>query len=195
MTPQQTITNALSEMWTGAIREKFLSGTLIYERQLQAELYRLLKERLSVSYEIWVEPVIYLQEHNLNKVKPDIIITHEQSVVAVIELKFSPWKEADHKGDLDKLHLFTQAAKEQATIPLSWEPTHPNWEIQKQNIKTYSLDQNLLPVFMAVSTPAAYAVKQATWKEVQVPENLLHLAGWINENGWVDFQVTDKVNI
>lgn len=82
---------ALISIWENDIETKFKQGKLVYERQLQADLYHLLKSKLSNKYDIWVEPVIYMEDSILHLTKPDLIITTGLNIIGVIELKFKPW--------------------------------------------------------------------------------------------------------
>lgn len=178
----------LSDIWIKEVKDKFLTGTITYERQLQGELYHVMKERVSYPYEIWIEPIIYLEKFNLNKVKPDIVITYDKYIHAVIELKFTPWFYSQYQGDLEKLNRFYKAAQSNAKVVLGWKPLHPNWQIQKEKGKQeYMMNKEMLTVFMVVSRPDSYALMKNEIEKF-APKNLLHFVGWINEDSTVEFK-------
>ena len=85
----ENLKETLKSIWTKEIEIRFNKGLITYERQLQAELYRLLKKELNdeEKYEVWVEPVLY-KIFPWHIIKPDIIITNEKEklIIGIIEI-------------------------------------------------------------------------------------------------------------
>jgi len=100
----------LIKIWEGDIEQEYNNGTLCSERALQSELYRRLRDELPKEYTVWVEPAIrIIIEEKKRTIKPDILISKENEIVTVIELKYVPHYYANFIGDLKKLdHIAKQ---------------------------------------------------------------------------------------
>ncbi len=178
----------LKHIWENNIKDSFSKGRLNTERQLQADLYFHLKSSCSDKYEIWVEPVIY----NLDKIKPDLIITDssKQEVVCVIELKLTTWAESHITSDLSKLvRFYDLSKKEGSTIDLGFFPISSNLDAnQRRNIISYPLSKSLETAFMVISKPGSFAVKKEEVLKYAPPENFHHFVGSINDDQVISFQ-------
>lgn len=173
----QKLQDTLINIWTQKLTDKFKSGFLVYERQLQAELYYQLKLHLNETYNIWIEPVVYLPQYGLNKVKPDICISKDDQLIAVIELKFKPWEDAAFYDDIEKLLNFDKAANANEEVTLGYIPISADWNMQQGGERvSYKINSNLLTSFVAFSKPNTNAVEPLS----KVPQNFLHLYGFID---------------
>lgn len=179
----------LTKIWMEDIPKRFSKGLLTYERQLQAEFYYNLKQFLPNDYEVWIEPVIYLVEYELNKVKPDIFVTKGDEIVAIIELKFKPWEYPEFHSDIAKLLRFDQISKEKLSFSFGFIPISHIWNIQKGgNTLSYRLTENHLNVFAVFGKPDSGAFDSNNFDEK--PNNFLLLHGHISGNSASIFNVT-----
>jgi len=181
----ETFLKIFKSTWELDVKHRFEKGFLTYERQLQAFLYKNLKTRLSCDYEMWIEPVIYLKDYMLDKVKPDIIVTKNANIIAIIELKLGTWSYPSFKDDLDKLFRFKNAAEKTETIILGWIPKSEIWQKQ-QEIKgcelKYSLDKNVLLILAVIARPDSEAIT----KEY---ENITRFVGYLKPNEESEFKM------
>ncbi len=183
------IKELLEFIWKYNLKEDFLKGKLIYERQLQALLYYYLRANLDAIYNAWIEPTIYFTggSHSdntklLEKTKPDIIITEDETrtVQAIIELKFKPWEEASWKEDISKLFSFQEESENKSRLLLGWKPIDSNWQKQKnQEELVYSLNPDAVFGFFVGARPDAEAVKVIDSQGQKIPKDLLHLVSFI----------------
>ena len=178
----------LIKIWIEEIPPRFEKGLLTYERQLQAEFYHRLKLCLPDGYEVWIEPVIYLADYNLNKVKPDIFITKDDKIEAIIELKFKPWEYPEFHFDINKLLTFDNISNENLQIAFGYIPRSHIWNVQKgkQNVQ-YKLTQEHLNVYVVFGKPDSGAFNTNNY---QKPKNFLLLYGYIKENHASVFSVS-----
>lgn len=167
-------------IWKNDIKTKFKQGKLVYERQLQADLYHLLKCRLPDNYGIWVEPVIYMEGSILDKSKPDLIITKDQDIIGIIELKFKPWEHTQYKGDIKKLMAFQDAALKGTKIWLGIIPVSPNWNTQNEKVNSlyFNLKKDLVKSFVVYAHPESDALNLKYYNTIG---NLLLLYGFIKD--------------
>ncbi len=116
-TQAEEIRQTLIFLWTNRFKDKFLQGKLVYERQFQAELYRLLYDILSPEYEIWVENHIKREDFDgslsqdskilkKKEIVPDLVICRDKQISTIIEIKWKPWEEPGFQDDIDKLIYF-----------------------------------------------------------------------------------------
>ncbi len=184
----ENLKQSMISTWKNEIKKKFVDGKLVYERQLQADLYHLLKRQLENGYEIWVEPVIYMDQAKppnkdsvLHMSKPDLIITKGEEIIAVIELKFKPWEEVDYKGDLDKLIEFKKISTTGKKIWLGIKPLSSDWKDQNKddNFDFYNLKENLLTSFIVFARPDSHAISD--FNIYKGTSNFLLLYGYIED--------------
>ncbi|MCX6152578.1 MAG: hypothetical protein NT007_00300 [Candidatus Kapabacteria bacterium] len=107
------IKNLLINFWENEFKPVFKEGLITLESQLQAELYFYLRKNLMVDsngnktdYHIWSKPRIYRVKTKLLNKEPDLVITKGGYILAIIELKFSPWAKMNKIDDISKLELF-----------------------------------------------------------------------------------------
>lgn len=183
----ETIKNNLTKTWKGPVKEDFMKGVLIYERQVQAVLYKYLIDWLPKSYEVWVEPVIYLEKYNLDKVKTDMVFCHGQKMIGVLELKFKPWEYIPFEGDLEKLSLFHTASQSEPSLALGYVPYSPIWENQLSNGKklSYIIEKNLLKIMVTFGRPESGAFNLNNQKP---PSNFFHLIGYFKSSDEFTFE-------
>ncbi len=132
---------------------------------------------------------VYLKEYELDKVKPDIIITEGDYIVAIIELKFSPWGFPKYKNDIEKLNRLRNVNPNKL-IQLGIKPFSSNWNVQKaqSNFLEFRLLSNFLGVFAVVGHPEANALNLDGKLKI---DRLLHLIGFIKNKNEVFFGQKD----
>ena len=150
----------LEKCWQNVIVKYFNKGLIGYERQLQVYFFLELKEMLP-DYGIWVEPTIFLYKEydptrrpTMDGRIPDILITKDKTIEAVIELKCKPWDSVQFDTDLEKLKHFEELASTQKEIPLSWPPISSNWseQISHSNGELYfEFKRDALLVFAVIA--------------------------------------------
>lgn len=149
----------IKECWNRVIENYFAKGLIAYERQLQGYFFLELKEKLP-EHVIWIEPMIFLHKEykptkrpTIDGRIPDMVITRDRKIEAVIELKCKPWDSVQYKADLEKLKNFENLGFQNKQIPLSWHPISSNWDKQlaakEENYYTFKPD--LLLVFAAIA--------------------------------------------
>jgi len=175
----EKLKKVFTSIWIDEIKDRFDNGFIIYERQLQAELYRRLKEKLKESdnYEVWVEPVLYNIFPPGHIIKPDIIITKADLIVGIVEIKFKPWEEVNLKYDFNKLMEINRKLKK---IKLRYKPFSSDWKKQNKNeTSEYMLvEESCLNIFIAFGKENSPALDKIEGR----PENFLHLIGYIDNS-------------
>ena len=171
----ELVKQTLIDIWLNDILKRVRNGLITYERQLQAEIYFNLKSKLPQDYKVWIEPVIY----NLDKIKPDIIITNEDRVLSIIELKFKPWEYPDYQYDLNKFLSFESKSNNNLNIDFGYIPISSDWRIQqgKGTKLSYRLTQDYINCFILFGKKDSAAFNLANNK---LPGNFLHLFGYID---------------
>ncbi len=109
----------IEQAWTESIESDYDSHAVLSERTLQASIWAKLRAKANGQY-IFIEPKIYLPPIHGNlstHVIPDLLVCRGESVIAVIELKFTPRVKADLRSDIQKLRK-VRDAKEPLSIEL-----------------------------------------------------------------------------
>ena len=102
----------LKRAWAQVLSQVYIEGQLNSERALQAYLAAHLLNAFQqdgVKRRLYIEPKVQLAETGA-KINPDILVTNTRSVIAVIELKFSPKQAPRQKRDLHKLDSLAHSA-------------------------------------------------------------------------------------
>ena len=177
----------LEKSWKNVLTKYFDKGWIAYERQLQAYFFLELKKMLP-DHVIWIEPMIFLHKEykptrrpTLDGKIPDMLITRNAKIEAVIELKCKPWDYVQYEQDLKKLKYFEILASKNTKIPLSWPPVSSNWNKQESADKGeiyFEFVTNILSVFAVIAKKNAAAVSML---EPHI-KNFLHLKHSIKDN-------------
>lgn len=96
------------------VRVRYMSGTIVYERGLQAALYAELYESFP-KWDIVVEP------HWETQI-PDLIIVESKRITDIFELKFVPHNSPQFQGDTQKLLEYS------GEHPSTLNPKTGHWE-------------------------------------------------------------------
>lgn len=186
------IQTTLKEFWEVCFPKAFENGLITYERQLQSELFCWLKQNLGENYKVWVEPFIKVENSSINKSIPDLIITYDNEVKAIIEIKFSITdKPLNYDGDLKKLINFDDESKNNHQLIFGYIPDSSSETIQfLQPESTYILNSNHLNVFIIFGFNSIDLIRL---KDGQNPasenglmvnslNNLTIMTGWFDSN-------------
>lgn len=178
---ENRLINILETIWKKSIADTYLNGLICSERQLQAELYRQLRNQ--TDYLIWVEPELELKNTALHHTKPDMIISSlNNKIIGVIELKFNLSKGIDVKWDIEKLTEFSQLNRE-VKIPLLTNLINGGWDYDNQFI----LSDNLVVILAVIAwkdTEALDTEKLKAKFNIKNEINMYHLIGSVNENDY-----------
>lgn len=205
----------LKKTWQNEVKKHFTQGLITYERQLQAIWYRALKDRLDATYEVWVEPSIYLSEdqdnsRKRNLAKPDLVITNKNLVEAVVELKCNPWGYPKFKGDLQKLVGMHNRDGYPGYIEMGWQPVSPHWPTQNSTggtEKGYHLSTKVMYVMAAIAHPNTGCSQENRVQEAINEMNInsepeatfWHFKGAVHFNSEINFSIlklnVEKVNL
>jgi|GEM_PF-5489055 len=125
-TNDDELSSLLKELWENTIIPLYKKGKIQTERHLQAYLFMLLKnrfeEKVPKDWDVWVEPQFYFWDKNAGKegkekmYKPDLVITRDDKIEGILELKFTPQERKREKNrdavlsDFDKLVLYGQGS-------------------------------------------------------------------------------------
>jgi len=152
----QHLDAALRQAWTVDMKNQFNIGVVSSERAMQAELYYSLRTLLNEKYKIFVEPIEIRIKGNLKGMVPDLIITHEQEIICIIEIKYMPWKNILHKNDMDKINFYSTLSKVEQGIKIN-----PLTGDYIQNEFTYS--ESLVTIFAAIGKSTSQPFDLKNW--------------------------------
>jgi hypothetical protein len=173
MNTMEEIINLLKSNWGVQIKAEYDKGNVCSERHLQAMLFGLLYTTFKDSdYVVWVEPTLDGEKGApLKGLIPDLIITKENNIIAVIELKYVPHGFAKFKRDIEK--LVEMDCEAGLSVPLKVIPSSGLWE--KDNMFTFS--KSTLYVFGVISKKGAEAL---SLEYIEKPINFLLLTGEVS---------------
>jgi hypothetical protein len=170
--------STIRDIFSNQIKERITLGLIPYERQLQAELHYELRLILPDNYKIWIEPIIYLKEYGLDKIRPDLIITENYIIKSIIELKHVINGEPKFKSDIEKLLKF-ELAIEKDDVELSLSSAILNSEEPDViSFVRHRLDKELLSVFVAFGSENCKAFTE----KFEMPKNFLFVIGYFKKN-------------
>lgn len=179
------IRTILKSIWEKEIKDYYAEGRICSERNLQAEFYHHLRNKLKDDAVIWVEPTLSFKEdiEGLTKMKPDLLITEHNAIIAVIELKYNPASEVHHKDDLKKLYNFSRVVDNGLRLKTD---IYSGGFVKEE---FYTVSKNIVTCFAVVCRHFGHAVKREEWKEINTHDNFLHLTGIVyKEAKKVEFQ-------
>lgn len=173
------LVDVLEAIWKSSIADAYLNGLICSERLLQAELYRQLKNQ--TNYQIWIEPDIHLKNNPvLHHKKPDIIITDQNNIVGVMELKYNLQTGIGINWDIEKLTEFSRLKNYTEGIPLKTDLKNGNWDFNN----TFSVSKDLVLVLAVIAWKGTEALDTVSLKnklEIRSDVNLYHLIGEVDE--------------
>lgn len=172
----------ISNIWNNQIKDYYMSGSISTERNLQAELYHQMRVNRGLqNYQIWVEPTFYFENKDLamNHKIPDLIITNQNKIESVIEIRYKPYGDVLYTDVIEKLFRLS-ILKGSHIIPLKTKPETGNWLTRPE--EKYIFSENCIFIFAVVARDNySIALEQSKWI-IEIPKNFLHLKGKISES-------------
>ncbi|MDC3253589.1 hypothetical protein OAU89_01695 [bacterium] len=174
----EKIKKSLIQIWDNEIRDALGRGEVILEQQLRAEIYHQLRLKFS-KYKIWITPTLYLKKYDLDRIKPDLVVSNEKEILAIIQLNFKPWDFLNYKEDLRILTGMDKVGKSKR-IKLGMIPFSSIWQEQKnkdENNLNFTMADDLLKVLVTGSRAGCHSLELK--KDEKPSQNFLHLFGYI----------------
>ena len=130
-------------------------------------------------YKIWITPTLYLKKYDLDRIKPDLVVSNEKEILAIIQLNFKPWDFLNYKEDLRILTGMDKVGKSKR-IKLGMIPFSSIWQEQKnkdENNLNFTMADDLLKVLVTGSRAGCHSLELK--KDEKPSQNFLHLFGYI----------------
>jgi hypothetical protein len=110
MPPRLPLRNQLVSAWQNTIENHYANCLINSERSLQASFWsNLMSEFADSPRRTFIEPIIKIDSKTISKNRyPDLIVCNSKSVIAVVELKYSPRVGPKYKKDIDTLEWIAQ---------------------------------------------------------------------------------------
>lgn len=176
----ESLKKEIIRLWTDVVSKEFESTGFMWERHLQAVLYHHLRKTFP-HLGIWIEPVFKV---NGSEVKPDLLLTSQKEVVAIIELKFNPWQYIVYQDDLNKL---MRLQDHDEPIALSCQPISYAARPLIEHRVMFQISNKCLMVFASVGRDGSAAFDVSKWGKVDLPKNFINLHGYAEESGKISF--------
>ncbi|MCU0444770.1 MAG: hypothetical protein MUE85_07610 [Microscillaceae bacterium] len=108
----QALSAHLQEIWHNLVIPQFSQGNICSERHLQAIFY---KDFQLEGVKAWVEPKLSGKNIKLLEgYKPDLLFTQATTILAVMELRFSPYYQLEPQNDLYRFQTFQKEKTDDA---------------------------------------------------------------------------------
>lgn len=172
-----TLITAIEFIWVNHIKDLYLKGQICSERQIQAELYRHLRN--NTDYEVWIEPELHLVGSKLHHTKPDLIITEDKKIIGIMEIKFNLFAGINFTWDIEKLR---NLAILEESVPLRTDLSTANWDMAMDNQFTIGIDTCLF--FAVIAWEGTQALDYNKWGKgitEKIPNNFYLLSGTVNK--------------
>jgi len=182
-----SIVLAIKNSFSNNLNERIRNGYINYERQLQAELFHHLKLELAPDIDIWFEQVLNLKTTGGPIFTPDIILSLNDMIIAVIELKYLIFGNPTFKKDIKKFHRLNGYSKEKRvlfdTLVFDKENEDLIWHHR------FNIYDKFLSVFIVFGEKECAAFKL---KDITKPPNFFHVCGYYSNNSQlkIDFKLS-----
>ncbi len=166
----EKLRRALSRLWVKEIQLLYNNGLICSEAHLQAELYASLRKKLTAknNFHVWVEAVI----PQVDQLKTDILVTHEQNIIGVIELKYIPHGFPRYENNFQKFEKLQHQKMLRLNLKLNPITGLDDYRFH------FSFDENCLFVFAAIARYNSDAFHDKAWERLNA--NKLMLTGKID---------------
>lgn len=126
------------------IESIYLNKDICSERHLQVYIFNYLAATIG-NLELFVEPKIYCESANssIHGLIPDILITNKNSIVGLIEIKYTPHGGVDYHKDLETFKKFDDTKNQKNTnVYLRVNKVTGDWDYNRpleisQNLRCY----------------------------------------------------------
>jgi hypothetical protein len=162
------LSESLSNIWDNHVRTEFNQGMICSEKHLQALMFKWFGDK----EEVFVEPKLGGENiRSLEGYKPDLLFTQGQEIVAVLELKYSPYYQAEPQNDLYRIQTFHKEIQDGShKIYLKINPQNGDWNTQEY----FTLSSDLLFVYGVIAKRGSKALDQSEFSQYSSKE-FLHL--------------------
>ena len=109
MQPRVPFRTQLLKAWRNSVFNHYRDCLINSERSLQASLWSNLLSELPSNRRTFIEPRIRCDSHNpIPRIYPDLIVCNSRSVIATIELKYTPRTNPRYSKDLRTLNWIAE---------------------------------------------------------------------------------------
>jgi len=194
----------LIEHWKSAwlkIEDLYNKGRICSERHLQSEFFHIFlsDKEFMKKYMIHVEPTIYSdnrdhKERKITGIKPDILITKGQKIVAYVELKYVPNSYIQYEKDIHNFSKIYFYRGKDFPIYLKVNPINGDWNYEDK----YTFDKDLMLIYaMIINQKSDFiTLRERIWslKEYMFSEKprYLYLIGIVNNKTAPEFSIEPK---
>lgn len=183
-----SLETSLDNIWK-ELRKYYMEGKICSERHLQAILFHLMQNETTFDqeFQVFIEPKIYTKPEEGKKnvihgLIPDMLITHNTQIVAVVELKYCPYSYVPTLKDLQTFSRFQSMQNSPTKILLLTDPQTGNY-----NETGFTLSVNLLFVYGVIGQEEsdAFTLGEILWSDKKyVPQPItryVYMKGLINK--------------
>lgn len=159
----------IQRIWEEKVKPVFHEGRIASERHLQAIIYKAFEDEAVYA---WVEPKLSGKKiERLEGYTPDILFTNANKIIAVMELKYSPYYKAEPQGDLYRFNNFLKEKHDEAyEIYLRINPE--NGDLNTREF--FKLDDDLRFIYGVIAKKGSSALN-AELKEQFTEGSFFHL--------------------
>lgn len=143
------------------MKVKYEEGLFCSERHFQAELFHLLysNPEFKKNYKLFIEPIIYdkgdtLTSYELKGIIPDMILSKDEKIVAIIELKYVPHGYVSFEKDIKNLSKFYRIKDTKTLFYLLADKKSGDWDYEKP----FTLDSNLVLIYGLIGNKESYCI-------------------------------------
>ena len=102
---RRLLKSQIVEAWVHSIETDYRAKRIASERSLQASFWSVLNQIFEKNRRVFIEPTLFVHGR---PIIPDLVICNSRSVIAVIELKYSPRAGPRYKKDIGNLALIAE---------------------------------------------------------------------------------------
>jgi hypothetical protein len=132
--------------WGRSIRGDYCKQRINSERSLQASFWSHLNQQLGKNRRLFIEPTVRL---GTKRIMPDIVVCNSRSVIAAIELKYTPRAWPRFRKDIRSLAAIA-TTKRKVTI------ANDKYRGIEQDPRKYGLAESILFVWAGVHSKTEY---------------------------------------
>jgi hypothetical protein len=149
----QTLTLHLQEIWDNQVIPQFKQGAICSEKHLQAVFYKAFQ---LPDIRAWVEPKLSGKNIKLlENYKPDLLFTQDHTIVAVMELRFSPYYQLEPQNDMYRFQTF-QKEKTDDAYQINFKINPSNGDLDTQ--ANFQFAQDLLFIYGIIAKTGSPAL-------------------------------------
>ncbi len=153
MRERSLIKRQIISAWESCINDDYCSQRINSERSLQASFWAHLNVLLGKNRRLFIEPSMTMGSGtSVRRLYPDIVVCNSRSVIAVVELKYTPKGSPRYKKDVRSL---ASIAVNRSKIKIA----NSRFRGNEQDSRGYHMPKNVLFVWAGVHSGARSAGK------------------------------------